>query len=97
VHGRVLVVAVVTVSRRGVGEGHGVTRRDRNDVMANAALIVLGALAVVDNVVFHWLLAFHRFKQGWPGSIYVEVLLVVIGAVMVTLGFVRERRTRQRL
>ncbi len=54
-------------------------RRNCNDGILNAALIALGALAVVDNVVFHWLLAFHRFKQAWSGSVYVEVLLVLIG------------------
>jgi uncharacterized membrane protein len=73
-----------------------VTRRNCNDGILNAALIALGALAVVDNVVFHWLLAFHRFKQAWSGSVYVEVLLVLIGAAMVTVGFVRERRARHR-
>ena len=66
-----------------VGKSPGVTRPDRNDGIVNAALMVLGVLAVVDNVLFHWLLAFHRFKQGWPGSIYVEVVLVVVGSAMV--------------
>ncbi len=54
--------------------------------MVDGALIALGVLAVGDNVIFHWLLGFHRFKDGWPGSIYVEILLVVIGVAMITLG-----------
>lgn len=79
-----------------VGDIAGVTRRDRNDGIVNAALVALGPLAMVDNVVFHWLLAFHRFKQVWSGSVYVEVLLVLTGAAMATVGLVRERRARQR-
>lgn len=51
---------------------------------------------MVDNVVFHWLLGFHRFKQGWSGRVYVEVLLVLTGAAMATVGVVWERRARQR-
>lgn len=66
----------------------------RDDAMVNAALIALGALAVVDNVVFHWALQFHRFKDGWAGSIYVEVTLVLAGAAMVLVGALRERRAR---
>lgn len=50
----------------------------RLDAAINASLVSLGLLAVVDNVVFHWMLGFHRFKQGWPGSIYVELLLVAV-------------------
>lgn len=68
----------------------------RDDAMINAALVALGALAVVDNIVFHWLLEFHRFKDGWAGSVYVEAALVALGAAMVVVGVTRERRARRR-
>jgi uncharacterized membrane protein len=58
----------------------------------DGALVALGALAVVDNVVFHWLLQFHRFRDGWHGSVYVEVGLVLLGAVMVLVGTLDLRR-----
>lgn len=67
---------------------------DRNDGMFNAALIALGSLAVLDNVLFHWILEFHRFKEGWAGSVYVEALLVAGGAAMVAVGLLRERPAR---
>lgn len=61
----------------------------------DGALIGLGVLAVVDNLVFHWLLAFHRFEDGWSGSIYVEVLVAAVGVVMVAVG-ARDLRLRTR-
>lgn len=67
----------------------------RYDAMVNAALIALGALAIFDNVVVHWLLEFHRFKDGWDGSVYVEMALVLVGAAMLTTGVIRERRVRR--
>ena len=65
------------------------------DRTVNGALVALGVLAVVDNVVFHWLLAFHRFKTGWPGSVYVEVAGVADGVVMVVAGVRREWTARR--
>lgn len=59
----------------------------------NGALVALGVLAVVDNVVFHWLLEFHRFKTGWPGSVYVAG--VAAGVAMVVAGVRRERTARR--
>jgi len=53
----------------------------------DGALLTVGALAVVDNVVFHWLLGFHRFKDGWEGSIVAEVLLVLLGVAMVVVAW----------
>lgn len=58
----------------------------------DGALVALGVLAVIDNLVFHWLLGFHRFKEGWAGSIYVEVGVALVGVVMVAVGARRLRR-----
>jgi uncharacterized membrane protein len=62
----------------------------------DGALVALGVLAVIDNLVFHWLLSFHRFKDGWPGSIYVEVGVVVIGVAMAVVGARSLRRQLRR-
>jgi hypothetical protein len=64
----------------------GEQRVERRKTRRRLNRFALGALAVFDNVVFHWLLEFHRFKDGWAGSVYVEVALVLLGGVMVGLG-----------
>ncbi|MGH3665580.1 MAG: hypothetical protein ACRDU8_05745 [Egibacteraceae bacterium] len=71
------------------------TETDRDDAMLNAVLIALGALAMLDNIIFHWILESHRFKEGWAGSVYTEALPVAAGTVMVAVGVLRERRARR--
>ena len=66
----------------------------RNDPLLNGALIAVGAMAVSDNVVAHWLLGLHRAVPGtWAGP--VEVGQVVLGTGLLALGVWRERRARQ--
>jgi uncharacterized membrane protein len=62
----------------------------------NGALMALGAMAVVDNVIAHWLLDLHRAIPG-PYALHVEIALIAIGAAMFTAGFWRERRMHRRL
>jgi uncharacterized membrane protein len=71
------------------------SRNSRNEPLVNGALIALGALAIVDNVVAHWLLGLHRAIPG-PGAVYVEVGLVILGAVLLAFGLWREVRARRR-
>jgi uncharacterized membrane protein len=66
---------------------------DRTDALVNGALIAVGTMAVLDNVVAHWLLGLHRAVPGpWAGPI--EVGLVVLGTAMVGVGLWREWRAR---
>jgi len=67
------------------------SKNDRNDALINGALIALGALAIVDNVVAHWLLGLHQAMAG-----AVEVGLVVLGVDMLILGLWREVQARRR-
>jgi uncharacterized membrane protein len=70
-------------------------RSERTDALVNGALIALGALAIVDNVVVHWLLGLHRAVPGpWAGA--VEAGLVLLGAGLLAVGVWRERRARRR-
>lgn len=67
----------------------------RSDALVNGALIALGGLAVVDNVVVHWLLGLHRAVPEPDASLPVEIGLVVLGAALLALGLRRERRARR--
>lgn len=67
----------------------------RTDALVNGALIAAGAIAVIDNVVAHWLLGLHRAVPG-PAADIVEPLLVASGVGLVVAGVVREVRARRR-
>jgi len=70
------------------------SRHGRTDALLNGALIALGALAIVDNVVFHWLLQLHRAIPGpWAGT--VEGGLIVLGVGMLAVGLWREKQARR--
>lgn len=45
--------------------------------------------------VFRWQLQFHRFRDSWDGSLYVETALVLVGAAMAGMGLARECRSRR--
>jgi uncharacterized membrane protein len=67
----------------------------RTDALVNGALIAAGAITIVDNVVAHWLLGLHRAVPG-PAADVVEPFLVVLGAILLLVGLVRELRARGR-
>jgi hypothetical protein len=70
----------------------------RNSAALNGALMAVGLLAVVDNVVFHWLLGLHRLFDGPELVVFAtEAVLVVLGIAMFGLGMFREGRARATL
>jgi uncharacterized membrane protein len=69
---------------------------NRNEPLLNGALIALGALAIVDNVVAHWLLGLHRAIPG-PHALPAEIGLIVLGAGLLGPGIWWEARARRRL
>ena len=64
------------------------------DAMLNGALMALGAVSVVDNVVAHWMLALHRAVPG-PYALQVEWALVILGALLFAIGLRRELCARR--
>jgi uncharacterized membrane protein len=67
----------------------------RNSAALNGALMAIGLLAVVDNVVFHWLLGLHRLFDGPEPLVFAaEAALVVVGLVLFGIGMFREGRAR---
>lgn len=69
---------------------------ERNGAMVNGALIALGAVAILDNVVAHWLLGLHRAVPDDGTATVVEIGVVVVGVVLLLVGVARERRARRR-
>lgn len=68
---------------------------DRTDALVNGALIALGASAILDNIVTHWILGIHRVIAGpWAGP--VEWVVLILGAAVLGLGLWREARARRR-
>lgn len=67
----------------------------RTDAMINGALIALGVLGMLDNIVVHWLLELHRAIPG-EHAFEVELALVAGSAVLLFLGIWREHRTRRK-
>lgn len=69
---------------------------ERNGAMVNGALIALGAVAILDNLVAHWLLGLHHAVPDGGAATVVEVGLVVVGIALLTIGVTRERHARRR-
>ncbi len=67
------------------------TRRDAN-LLLDGALLVGGAVALLDNAFVHWVLGWHRLVEGWAGTLYAEIALSVAGAGMLVSAFIRLRR-----
>jgi hypothetical protein len=59
----------------------------------NGALIAMGALAVVDNVIVHWILGWHRLIDDWSheANLAAESAMILLGAVMLAIGVRGER------
>jgi uncharacterized membrane protein len=62
--------------------------------MVYGALIALGLLGIVANVVFHWMLELHRAVPR-PHALTVEVVLVFISTGLLVLGTWQEVRARR--
>jgi uncharacterized membrane protein len=71
------------------------TAEMRNAAMVNGALVVVGALGIVDNVVIHWILGLHRAIEGSPYTLHVEIGLVAVSTLMLAAGLLREREARR--
>lgn len=67
----------------------------RRNAMLNGALIAMGALAVLDTVVVHWIAGLHRTFDGPEWSVLAtEIATVVLGVALVVIGVWREASAR---
>lgn len=69
-------------------------RHTRNQVLVNGALMALGALAIIGNVIAHWLIGIHQAMPG-PYAFVVEFGFVAGGALVLSLGSWREWQARR--
>jgi hypothetical protein len=60
---------------------------ERTGAMANGALIALGATAILDNLVAHWLLGLHRAVPDTSVAVVVETALVAVGIACCWSGW----------
>lgn len=66
----------------------------RTDALINGALMAIGVLGVIDNILVHWVLGLHRAIPG-KHALTVEILLVVFSLFLFAIGFRRERHARK--
>jgi hypothetical protein len=66
----------------------------RNDALINGALIAIGTIGVLDNIIVHWMLKLHRAVPGCH-AFAVELGLVAVSIGLLTLGSWREWRARR--
>ena len=70
-------------------------KKQRNNACINGALISIGLLAVLDNIISHWLLKLHRVLPDHTLSGYIEILVFMLGVIMLTVGIYREAKERK--
>lgn len=69
--------------------------KTRNHVLLNGMLISIGLIAVLDNVISHWIFKWHRILPDETLSKYLEIALFIVGIIMFVLGIYREIKGRK--
>lgn len=69
--------------------------KERNGVLLNGVLMTLGTVAILDNLISHWILGLHRVLPDRALSGYLEVALFILGLVLFGVGMYREIRGRR--
>jgi uncharacterized membrane protein len=75
----------------------GIKVSSRTSANINGALIVIGLLGTVDNVLIHWILGLHRLIENSEYTLHAEILLVVASSGILAIGTYREWSARQRV
>jgi hypothetical protein len=75
----------------------GIKVSSRTSANLNGALIVIGLLGTLDNVLVHWILGLHRLIEGSAYTLHAEIALVISSSAILAIGIHREWAVRQRL
>lgn len=70
--------------------------KERNQALLNGALISIGLIAILDNIISHWIFKWHRIIPDETFSIYLEITLFTIGIILLIVGMYREIRIRKK-
>jgi uncharacterized membrane protein len=68
----------------------------RTSANLNGALIVMGLLGTIDNVLIHWILGLHRLIEDSEYTLHAEILLLIASAGFLAIGLYREWTARRR-
>ena len=71
--------------------------KQRNNALVNGALISIGSLAVMDNIISHWIFKWHRILPDRVLSGFIEVAIFILGIVMLAIGIYREVKVRKHM
>lgn len=69
--------------------------KERNHVLLNGMLISVGLIAVLDNIISHWIFKWHRISPDETLSKYLEIALFVVGIILLVTGIYREVKARK--
>jgi uncharacterized membrane protein len=69
---------------------------ERANAMINGALIAMGILGIVDNIVIHWMIGLHRAIEGSEYALHAEIVLIIGSAILLMVGLQREMNARRR-
>lgn len=69
--------------------------KERNRAFINGSLISLGAVAILDNIISHWIFKWHRILPDETLSEYLEVALFISGLIFLGIGLYRKIKDRR--
>jgi uncharacterized membrane protein len=76
-------------------QGCRMKHNERNRVLINGILMATGSIAILDNVLSHWIFKLHSVLPDETLSHYVEIALFVLGLILFGIGLFREIKDRK--
>jgi uncharacterized membrane protein len=72
-----------------------VKNKARNHILLNGMLISVGLIAILDNVISHWIFKWHRILPDETLSKYLEITIFIAGIILLVIGIYREVKERK--
>jgi hypothetical protein len=68
---------------------------ERNRILINGSLISIGLVAILDNIISHWIFKWHSILPDQTLSKYLEIASFILGLILLGIGTYRERKDRR--